>query len=516
VVCPVNSADFCCGGTARACVAGDCCATEDCSGAEVCQDNTCTGCDAVTGRNYFVDPVNGDDGKATGSGRAGSASAPNCAFKTLTHAFEHIGSPTQATTVTIVGPATLGKSTTAANGEATLPFAVPANVTIRTQGGAVTLSLADDEQGFSFAAAPAALQPATALTIVRSGAGAEPQYGIHVEPTTGTGAIAISNVALDRAGANGGAVEIAAGTVTLSNVAVTRALQSGIRITGGTATLSNVTVGIAGTANTGAVGNGIEVSAGDVTIGEGVQVVRSGQNGLAVSGGAVTISNAPASNTATLFSNNTGSGIAVSGATAVLSLTGAISGSNRSVRTESNASDNVLFESTATSASSINSLYSFGSTGDGLQIRANSRISVRNSTFLGNAGSGIHIAATGTGTGANDDVAFIDLGSAVTPGTSPNRGGNTLQVAALPTAANRNTLAGLCIDAFGADAPARTLEAQANLFAGATTGSYDCGTSATPAHELDVAGTCAGNADIGIPATSPVTVAADYCVFPSP
>ena len=505
VTCPRNGGDFCCG---SACVPGNCCVTADCTGidpADVCQGHTCTHCDAVSGNSYLVDPTSGDDARGNGSGRAGGAAAADCAFKTLSHALNIIGTPTAATTITIVGPSTLGASASL-NGEATLPFTVPARVTITTQGGAVTLSLRNGEQGFSLVggtgAAASALSPAATavLTIDRASATAVPGYGIHVEPT-GTGTVTISNVTINHAGGGtaNGAVELAGGTVAMSNVTVSNAVQSAIRITGGTPTMSNVTVGTAGA-------NGIAVTAGTVAINAGVQVTGSAQDGLAISGGTVTISNGTATNTATLFNGNTRYGIYVSGATSVLSLTGAISGTTRSVTTQNNGDNNVDFVSTAATSSSINGLYSFGSGGDGLYIVAGSRIRVRNSTFLGNTGSGIRVVTSGTGA-ADVLTDRIDLGTAT---TGTNAGSNTLQTAS-PTA-SRNGGAGLCVGALTAGAGAETLSAQANLFAGATTGTRNCSTTNPGA--ITTSTTCTGNTDLGVltqPGGVSVTVETDNC-----
>jgi hypothetical protein len=280
-------------------------------------------------------------------------------------------------------------------------------------------------------------------------------------------------------------------------VTIGNAAKSGIRITGGTTTLSNITVGTAST--NGAVNDGIQVTSGTVTLNQGVQVAYAGQNGLAVSGdGNVTINNGTATNTVTRFNNNGESGILVSEA-GVLDLTGAISGTSRSVVTQDNAGSNVRITSNANPGSSINGLYSFGSDADGLLIQAGSRIMVRNSTFLGNAHNGINIVTSNV---ANGDVlgTRIDLGTGT--GTTGNvRGRNTLQATA---AASRNGYAGLCIGDL-ANAPAtpttQTLAAQANLFAG-----VDCAT--TNPGDIAVSATCTGNTDLGIVAQSAVTVTA--------
>ncbi len=54
-------------------------------------NNSCTGCSAATGNKYFVDPMNGDDGTATGSGIAAGVATPSCSFKTVTHALAVAG-----------------------------------------------------------------------------------------------------------------------------------------------------------------------------------------------------------------------------------------------------------------------------------------------------------------------------------------------------------------------------------------------------------------------------------------
>jgi hypothetical protein len=99
--CAANSADFCCAGH---CVSGNCCATAQCTGAnQTCVSNQCP---PVANNTYYVDPLNGSDAVATGSGATGGM----CAFKTLTHALAVIGSPKGATKVEILNTATVGVS----------------------------------------------------------------------------------------------------------------------------------------------------------------------------------------------------------------------------------------------------------------------------------------------------------------------------------------------------------------------------------------------------------------------
>ena len=58
----------------------------------------------MTGNSYFVDPINGNDLTANGSGRSGAAAAPGCAFKTITRAMQVIpATPPVGTKIILVG-----------------------------------------------------------------------------------------------------------------------------------------------------------------------------------------------------------------------------------------------------------------------------------------------------------------------------------------------------------------------------------------------------------------------------
>jgi len=76
--CLANGEDFCCGGL---CTPGNCCSNSDCGSGKACVNNTCTGCSAATGNKYFVDPVNGNDVTATGSGTAAVSPTPPAASR---------------------------------------------------------------------------------------------------------------------------------------------------------------------------------------------------------------------------------------------------------------------------------------------------------------------------------------------------------------------------------------------------------------------------------------------------
>src|SRR5450432_910323 len=103
--CPANPSDFCCG---NLCVAGSCCTDNDCVNnptfgvGYACKGNNCSQCAPASGNKYYVDPINGNDQTATGSGLAATTSTPSCAFKTITRAIAVIGNGAPANTRVIL------------------------------------------------------------------------------------------------------------------------------------------------------------------------------------------------------------------------------------------------------------------------------------------------------------------------------------------------------------------------------------------------------------------------------
>ncbi len=526
VVCPANSADFCCG---NKCVAGNCCGDADCTtlGSDfVCRQNTCTRCDTATGYAYFVDPINGDDATATGSGMSGGTAAAACSFRTIKQALTVINGLTAPTgtafTVTVVGQTTGTTSLymVAAGGVTSveaLPIVVPANVTITTKTGPVSLALrVGDTLGFRLAGAGAGLKPVTAAPLTINGAARANSVGIVIAPTSGTaslGNVTVTNTASDGiqvtggtasilagvtvtgAGANG--LSISAGSATMSaGITITNAGTNGINISGtGAATMSG------GVSVTGATNHGINIlGTGAATIGAGVSVTGSDANGLNIQGGGTaTITVTSATAASTVFDSNGQYGISVAG-TGVLTISGATVATGTTVRTvsaKSNTLSNVYFASTSTALSTIDHFYSYNSSADGLRIAAGSTIQVRNSVFRRNAGDGIHIISSTS----TDDLSNIDLGTSATT----DAGNNELQSAATGT---KNTGAGLCVDLTLTTTPAQTLEARGNQFTG-----VDC--TATGAGAITKNATCASGVDLGITAAGPtVTVNTNLCTHP--
>jgi len=438
-----------------------------------CLQNTCTQCNSVVGNAYFVDPINGDDTGATGSGMSGATATSGCSFRTLTKALTVIGTPPTATTITIVGQSATTTALYAA-GES-FPITVPTNVTIKTKTGPVKLTVPESQTGFILGGNNASIQASSAAALTIDGATHTDSIGIEVAPGTNNSA-SLSYITVTNTGGDG--IQVTSGTATLgAGISVTDAVANGINISGGTATIN------AGLSVIGAVANGINISGGTANIGAGVSVTTSTVNGLNISGGTVTIA-VTAGQASTVFDSNGQFGIAVSG-TGVLNITGAIPTSGTAVRTVSaknNTGSNVYFTSTA--ASAIKYFYSYSSGEDGMKIAAGSEVQVRHSVFRKNAGNGIHIVGT---TGSLDN---IDLGTAT---SATGAGNNELQSA---VTANKNTGAGICVQLNAAGTP--TLHAQGNQFA-----NIDCTTSTGA---ITKNATCASGIDLGITTYTDLTV----------
>lgn len=451
--CAANAGDFCCAGK---CVAGNCCADSDCDANPAfgptyfCRQNTCTRCDSVTTGNYLVDPVNGDDSMATGSGSAAGTATAGCSFRTLSRALAIIGTaPAAGTKITIVGSASgaVALRTTGTAPLETLPILVPANLTITTQTGPITLSLAGGGGG------------RIGFQLTGDGANLTPAAGA---PLTIDGASHVSGAAITVS---------ATGTVAIANVTIANTGDDAIQVTAGTVQL----------------GAGVTVS--------GAGTTASPQNGLVVTGGTVNINNTSTS-APTVLSGNSQYGIYVS-VNGVLNITGANTATLHSVAVQSNAQGNVVFQPTAvTTRSTIDGLYSSGSGGDGLRIAAGTNIRVRNSIFRNNTGNGIHIVARDPS--ATTLLANLDLG------TAASQGKNQLQSAATGSA---NLGAGLCVD-FGANAGTTdVLKAAGNSFA-----NRDCSATNPGGNgNIQLSDACTSGTDLGITATTTATVNTDNC-----
>ena len=356
--CSANGTDYCCGGS---CTTGNCCTDTDCgSSGTACVNHTCSSCNAVSGNKWYVDPVNGNDSTATGSDMAGSSVAPGCAFKTIKKLLNVMPStPFAGTQIIIVGPAS-----GLAAGE-TYPITLPANTTLTTSGGAVTIPV-----------------PAATLFQLNSNASAI---------TGGSGAALV----LDGVNHTGGiAILNSPGTSTF------------------TSNISNLT--IQNTNN-----DGIRVTAGTLTVGAGVLVSGSNQDGIRISGGAANINNP--SGAQTLFTGNASHGIEVSGlgSVSITGTPGSVPSNSGTVVANFNTTAGIRINQTPGGVglvtNNISGLVSWGNTNYGMRLFGGSLVKVRNSIFLGNVQYGV-IVGSGANTIAGNDLSNLDLGKAGAPG----------------------------------------------------------------------------------------------------
>lgn len=364
---------------------------------------------STTSPVYYVDPVHGSD---TGTGTltlSDGGASTSCALKTITRALQIIGNAVVPTQIVVVG----GGSATVGAGE-TFPIAVPANVTLSTQGGAVTVNVPGGQTGFTMTAPNATI-------------------------TSGSGAL----LTITSSGTPGGAIGIVVGTnsaatTEISNVAVTGLTEDGILVKGS----GVVTLG----AGVNASNNGTSTKGGN-----GLSVQDSGEAIITVASGA-----AP-----TTFDDNTAHGILVQDTGSIRVTGSATSATAGNVETNGNALAGVWIQQTANGASTppqnvINGLVSFANSGgNGMRIVAGSNVQVRNSSFVGNGGNGVILSSGGTTAAPVNSLAHIDLGS------SGSNGGNTFQAA---LGAGNNGGVGLCVSLKGAGSTGQTLSAVGDIF----------------------------------------------------
>jgi hypothetical protein len=346
--------------------------------------STSVACDPVTNATYVVDPVNGDDGMATGSGTAGGTPSGACAFKTVTAAIAAIGSPATATTLQIVGTSTVSA------GE-TFPFTVPANTTVTATGGVVT-----------------------------------------VTPPAGLGAFKLSGAA---SGIDGGT-----GLVVQGAKATNAALDIGVDVSGGAGKgifVKNATIA-------GFAGPGIGVhGAPTLALGPGVTVQDNGYGdgaktpaGIVITDTSSVVIDLPLGTEApVLVTKNHFGGLSTS-KNALVTITGkpgATLGTGTVVFSQSLGGPGIEISTTATglTGSTLNGVVAYKNAGSGIRTYPDAALKVRNSVALGNGLFGVRVevdaAATGTGAG-------LDFGKA---------GDYGLNVLQDPVTANKG--AGICL-----------------------------------------------------------------------
>jgi hypothetical protein len=489
--CPGASAaqgDLCC---ANACVpntaptgtsAVGCCASTDCTSGSTCIGNVCTTCAAVTGGQYYVDPVGGTD---AGSG----ANTTGCAFKTIKRALQVIGSTGQVATINLLGTAS------AATGE-TFPIVLPKNVTL--------------------AGVPSA--GSTTQTIQAGSAAVAPAYAIVV----GDAAVAIKNITLD-------------GTATS---AATKQATRGIWVVNGAATSASLSldhVTVKAMANEGIVvghatgaGATTKYFGGGLTIAAGVHVdsngLVAGSSGV-VARGTATVGISDASGDQDTFNLNGQHGIAiVEGAS--ISVTGTANyttPTSSTVLANGNASAGLLVAqasvlpgtTTKPTKCVVRGYAVVGTTnGNGFRIEGGSQLSLRGSIAIGAKGSGVFLTSSANNPApSNVDFTGVELGASPNPGG--DAGNNLFQVAPGGTLAP-NLGAGICL-ALPATTTGVTITARGNRLV----------TNAKPAANVDctlgaatvsATAACANGVAVGgsIRAISTNKVDVSQCTYTAP
>jgi hypothetical protein len=465
--CSQNASDLCCGakGAAGTCQVGtNCCSDADCVGVLVdggaaanCNNGTCGACAPNPLGPYLVDP-SVSDGLASDTGGAGS-----CAFKTITAALAYIATVKPATaTINVEGTATFGA------GE-TFPIDIPKGVTIKGDPAKLpTLAVAAGDVGFTMNATGSDLtnfivdgQTKTALAGLIAGTGGD-------------------------------------ATTTIDHVTFKNFSTDGIQV----------------------VDSAGKTTGGYISIGKGVTSTGNGANGLNVNGhGTAAITGAAAADAGvdtTAFDANGANGISV-GQAGLLTLKGDLNGDPPSTATVS-ASGNVLAGVVISTAlpnatpppNTITGLSAWNNKTSGLVVFGGSSVTVRASSFLGNAADGVHVITYNDGTTTSDAITGIDLGA----GTNADPGKNVLQA---PTGMHPNAGAGVCLDI--SKNLGFKLKAQGNVFSATFDGSLgfvDCVKDTANLTHSTGAGACAAGVDVGVigPATNSNGVATDNCLQP--
>jgi hypothetical protein len=399
--CSQNGKDFCCGG---ACVTGDCCDTNDCSGLGnnyTCVNHTCTLCPQATNNTFYVDPIGGND--TVGTGSSGTA---GCAFKTITRALSFIGAnPNDGTQILVEDTGSVGLAT---NGE-TFPIVVPHNVTVSGTGGRTKI-----------------LVPAAATGFV-----------LHQQNS------GLSNLELD--GQNHTAAH-------------------GVRVTTG----SDDTTSVSHLFVHAMAGDGILVhNVGQLDIGPGVTSTGNGTQNAPADGlhvtdnGVVTID--VTSGDAVHLDSNTAHGILVDGSGSI-TLTGKPgAGGTGTVTTNENGFAGLWIEQTPGAGAPNNvvtGLVSWANTANGIRLVGGSAVTLRGSVALANQANGVLVSTYVNGAIRSNNTSLMDLGTA---GQNPSYGGNTFQAS---LGANPNLGAGICLS-LDRTAGSK-LNAAGNVFAGPT------------------------------------------------
>jgi hypothetical protein len=397
-------------------------------------------CDTPAAGVYYVDPANGSD-TTNGSGTAGGTVAGRCAFKTITFALTTIGTPTAATAIHVLGISTVSA------GE-TFPLVIPANVTIDTMGGSVTVALPASATTNAFTLAGAA-SGLTGLTIDGSAA-AGSTSGVIVN--TGAASTTFVN-AVEVKGFGGPGIQVQ-GTASFT-------------IDGGTSVHDNGTA--TGTLK---------------------------KSGLYVTGTAKVTASIAAGGAEVSFASNAGEGVLVDSNASVAFMGAPGTGGAGTLVMHDNATNGIRISATpaiGSGGSTLTGVVLWHNTGEGAELVAGATVTVRSSVALENGDNGILISPSTT-VSLTNPVANIDLGSA-------HDGMNVVQ-----DATTGNSAAGICNGVTGTQLVPAALNAQGNTF-----DSHDCSISSSSAVVLTTNNCATGTGvDVGIKGTY-ATISTTYC-----
>ena len=317
-------------------------------------------CDAPTGDTYLVDPVNGNDAAASGSGKVmGSASAA-CSFRTITRALEILGAqPPPGTTIKIVpsGPVSAGE---------TWPIKVPIGMTITAVSAMVTVELPAGATGFR-------LRKGASLSNLIIDGKNQALTGIVVNTgadlSTRIENVTVQNMSEDGIGVGpNGAITIGQGVSSLTN-GTAAAPHSGLKVAG----LAVISVLAGQTA----------ASFRD----------NSGHGVAVIDGGALTVgTDATSAPVVAILSGNQGANLYIR-------------------QTPSAAQPNVVQRVTLNASGT-----------SGVQIYGGSSLTLRSSVALANALSGVIVHTYDVNGVISDDISKIDLGTLASAGQNVLQG----------------------------------------------------------------------------------------------
>lgn len=422
--CPVDSADFCCGAVGPTCVTGNCCTGDVTYGDARCVTLLSNGAAKCSANVCTICTVPAteflvDPTLSNDSGSTGASGA--CAFKTMTHAVQFLSSlkPTSAVDIKVLHdvPANAGES---------YPIVLPAHVTLKGADATTTIHLPPSVVGFELAAGGTGIQ-----SLIIDGGG--PGSAI---PSPSPAAVGIAVLA----GPSPSPAPL----------------------------LDNVTVQFV-------KGNGIEIANTSVTLADNLTSNGNGLSGLHVNGANASTLGSLQAGAATLTLDNNGEhGLFIDNFGFATMSTGRMSSLN-------NKAAGVFVQQDPASAT-LNTLSSVTAGGNlrGVHVYGGSKLSLRNSSLLGNKQVGVLITAlTATNkVAASNNIGGIDFG-----GSDVDYGHNQFQSGG----ASSNPGAGICVEGNTTGGP---LKAQGNSFTG-----QDCSTSTG---NLSIgAGTCLGTVDIG-------------------